>query len=144
MDPSESSTNTPSRQVSGEDPTFLPSQEFLDYLVKAEDNRKLELENGDRDSERAYQFSVSMIKQDSENRQHRDGTLLAKSKQTWIAAIIIVFLGVLFICTMALMGKDAIAMEVIKIAGTAIVSGFGAYNLGKSRGQHPGSDGTGQ
>jgi VIT1/CCC1 family predicted Fe2+/Mn2+ transporter len=115
----------------------LPSPDVVRDLVKVGVEqirvRKQELDLQEKDSQRQYDFAKQALSVQAEDRRHAREHRRKRTNDRYLFVGVLFLLGVAMVIALSYMDKDALAMEVTKLAATFLAGGLSGYGLSKAR-----------
>ena len=110
-------------------------QQFLDNQKSEIEIRRQEINLASKQDDNQKEVALQSIKAQQEDFKDDRNVKYKSGIANKIFTLIILAIGIAFIIFAFIYNKDEIAIEVIRIAGTAIISAGGGYYYGKSSAQ---------
>ncbi len=94
--------------------------------------KEKELELRKQQDIHSFEFATHSLKEQTKDRQEERNHLLKVRYTTIGLTISLTIIFVVLIFSILYLGYKDIAIEIIKLVGTALITGFGGYHYGKS------------
>lgn len=115
----------------------LPSPDVVRDLVKVGVEqiqvRKQELDLQEKESQRQFDFAKQALAVQAEDRRHAREHRRKRTNDRYVFVGVLFLFGVTFILALSYLGKDDLAKEITKLAGTFLAGGLSGYGLSKVR-----------
>lgn len=121
--------NLPQKKFSPE--TF---EKFIEMQAQEMENKRSELAIHSKSVQNQHEYAMAALSAQADAHKTNQSAKTGQQKSTQNFIILALTLILIFLGASLLLDKESVALEIIKIFGTALISGGGGYGIGLYKG----------